>query len=738
MSSQFALRRAPLGSLPSSNTLNQRPNGLEDFSDAQLALAMPIRGQTCKKSIDGTSVCSNPAVKRNRGMCVHHGTFFVPKGKAAGTLCLGREFLRGGKDPKLCSCGKLKCREIGYPNDGLFRFPADEAHAKQWAQALVGANAIEQQRRVVDDRRNIRIAYWHFHEEHRFKNQLGKWELRESIDSFKDNEGKVWRPGVVPLKSLDSFIQETKSHRTPKLRLPPAESMTPVSWQSTVAPFYTLPSIMLATPHQSASITPPIGSESSTNMRVGDIYPSPVRKRIKSLENELQNERNLLLNERNRNLRLESAYRQISSDHLITRQKMADVHKELEKTLYEKKEGEREAAENCKHAYEHGLKEMEARWKEKFDKAEKEWALALVEAKKMTLGLRYEHFLDKGHMSKHVNVFFHFPSIHIIEAFLNAINIKRDDEDEGICSRLLRYSLVSRKERSAKEKLKDNVGDDNDVVVVNSSGPGKRGAPQKLHWKDEYLIFSTIHRGGLSQKQAESIFMVSDTLIGDIVHQYAVYLDRFFEKTMPNPKASEILSCYPDRFIFQFGHARIKMLLDCCDQSFEDPRFRAAHSVLYSVYHAQTGLKFGVGSTPTGVVPHSWCTEGYPSSLTDPNLVEASKVIKNNLRFGDIVEVDKAFLIECQCALLGIQVQRPTTMRDKQRQQSRGDTEKTQEVGNTRIIIEQVNRQGKSENRYFRGPVPISSKNIVSQMMRVGFMFANFKPAFIASQKSTS
>jgi hypothetical protein len=151
------------------------------------------------------------------------------------------------------------------------------------------------------------------------------------------------------------------------------------------------------------------------------------------------------------------------------------------------------------------------------------------------------------------------------------------------------------------------------------------------------------------------------------------------------------------------------------------------------------GAKFAIGCTPFGVVPHPWCSEAYPSSISDPNIVLASKIIQDNLRFGDIVEVDKAFLIECMCALWGVGVMRPTTMRDKQRQQSTGDTEKTQEIGNTRITIENVNRQGKTDNCYFCGLTPILSKDILTQLtqlMQVGFMFANFKPAFLARQDS--
>ena len=68
-------------------------------------------------------------------------------------------------------------------------------------------------------------------------------------------------------------------------------------------------------------------------------------------------------------------------------------------------------------------------------------------------------------------------------------------------------------------------------------------------------------------------------------------------------------------------------------------------------------------------------------------------------------------------------VLRPNTLRQGQAQQSAEDSELIHKVGNTRIIIEQVNEQGKTEHRYFRGPTPILQLTLVSHIMRVAFCF---------------
>jgi len=205
---------------------------------------------------------------------------------------------------------------------------------------------------------------------------------------------------------------------------------------------------------------------------------------------------------------------------------------------------------------------------------------------------------------------------------------------------------------------------------------------------------------------------------------------------MPNPTTKQLLRNYPSHFIDMFGNARIQMLLDCTDQHTQDSSLRQVHSNIFSQYHAQTGAKFGVGCTPLGCVPHAWHTEAYGSSISDDMLVNASEMLAL-LEAGAIVETDKGFLIENLAAKFGIQIYRPSTFRDNLKQQGRGNTEKTQTVGNTRIIIEQVNKEGKTEFRLFRGKFPIQMKDLLTPLMRNGFMMANFRrPKIIGRSKS--
>mmetsp|Transcript_5450 Transcript_5450/g.8959 ORF Transcript_5450/g.8959 Transcript_5450/m.8959 type:complete len:113 (-) Transcript_5450:215-553(-) len=60
-------------------------------------------------------------------------------------------------------------------------------------------------------------------------------------------------------------------------------------------------------------------------------------------------------------------------------------------------------------------------------------------------------------------------------------------------------------------------------------------------------------------------------------------------------------------------------------------------------------------------------------------------------------------------AALGLECIRPVKKLKNQTQQSAEDTALIQKVGNTRIVIDQVNAGAKMSGRYFNGVVPISA-----------------------------
>ena len=95
------------------------------------------------------------------------------------------------------------------------------------------------------------------------------------------------------------------------------------------------------------------------------------------------------------------------------------------------------------------------------------------------------------------------------------------------------------------------------------------------------------------------------------------------------------------------------------------------------------------------------------------------------------VEVDKGYLIENDCALLGIISIRPMKMMNGQQQQSKEDAALTQKVGKTRIVIEQCNGQMKQSTDFFNSKIQIKQIGLADRIFHSSFLLQNFKLPFI-------
>jgi hypothetical protein len=168
-------------------------------------------------------------------------------------------------------------------------------------------------------------------------------------------------------------------------------------------------------------------------------------------------------------------------------------------------------------------------------------------AKLLRTPLRYEHFLDDGLMVKYADAFFNLPNMEVVEAFLDAINICENKNDSGICSRLPRFRVVDFNERK-RQRTNKQKGSPSKPIKGLASVAGGGGRLRKLHWKDEFLICSMYHYGGLSQHQIAALFDMSITLVGDVVGAFTDYLDMFFARAMPNPSGEDLRRNYPDHF----------------------------------------------------------------------------------------------------------------------------------------------------------------------------------------------
>ena len=116
---------------------------------------------------------------------------------------------------------------------------------------------------------------------------------------------------------------------------------------------------------------------------------------------------------------------------------------------------------------------------------------------------------------------------------------------------------------------------------------------------------------------------------------------------------------------------------------------KTVNAVLYSPYKHSSTMKWLAGCCSIGSVSEDMIGAGRGRSISDLVATAVSKTLKY-VPFGMTmaVEVDKGFLIENECALLGINCVRPMKLLDGQAQQSAEDAALTQKVGKARIVVE--------------------------------------------------
>jgi len=196
------------------------------------------KGETC-----GVDDCKYPALRRNcqRGhnsgprCCVHCQNWFPTnqgKTNTRGHYLLGPQYLRPPEETagrNACICADKNCLGIGY-SPYMVSVTSDPSQHGQVVQAICGSlHSTDPCRKAIVEKlnrppRDVRIAPWHFHPNHRqFDADSGTWRLKpySSTQVFVDKENKKWHGMSPPNYSPSKFLSdEVGSNRIlPKDRL---------------------------------------------------------------------------------------------------------------------------------------------------------------------------------------------------------------------------------------------------------------------------------------------------------------------------------------------------------------------------------------------------------------------------------------------------------------------------------------------------------------------------------------
>ena len=191
-----------------------------------------------------------------------------------------------------------------------------------------------------------------------------------------------------------------------------------------------------------------------------------------------------------------------------------------------------------------------------------------------------------------------------------------------------------------------------------------------------------------------------------------------------------MLRAYPIRFIEADGHARNFLLVDGVENFSQQSSNVNVASSTHSDYKKHYTVKFlgccdSIGCTWDGTVP-----DGSTGRASDVMMTRDSKILRQ-VPFGHTVKVDKGFIVDNIAAAEGVVVDRPQKRLKKQVQQTTVDTSQTQKVGNTRIVVENINGEVKGGIRYLNVLIPCLQFGIILQVVQVGYLLQNFKKSII-------
>jgi hypothetical protein len=172
------------------------------------------------------------------------------------------------------------------------------------------------------------------------------------------------------------------------------------------------------------------------------------------------------------------------------------------------------------------------------------------------------------------------------------------------------------------------------------------------------------------------------------------------------------------------------MLLDAFEVFAQEAHNPNVSSSTHSDYKKHCTVKFLGGVDPIGCSWAGTVPDGSPGKASDPIMTRDTQILRQ-VHYGNTCKVDKGFIVDDIGSSEGVVIDRPQVRKRGQVQQSAYDTAQTQKLGNTRIIVENVNGELKLQIRWLNVLIPCSQFGIVSQVVRVGYLLQNFKKAII-------
>ena len=179
---------------------------------------------------------------------------------------------------------------------------------------------------------------------------------------------------------------------------------------------------------------------------------------------------------------------------------------------------------------------------------------------------------------------------------------------------------------------------------------------------------------------------------------------------------------------FQDKFPKCRCIIDCTEIVCEVPQSLIDSTSMHSHYKGRVILKAMLGIEPAG--GNTFISQLYPGSTSDREIVLRSGFLNPALWTpGDVILADKWFTIQDLFQALGVVVNIPTFLRDRQQMETH-EVVYTQQIANNHIHVERAIQRVKSF-QILNGVVPMTLFGSINQIWSVCCMLANFQDPII-------
>ena len=179
-------------------------------------------------------------------------------------------------------------------------------------------------------------------------------------------------------------------------------------------------------------------------------------------------------------------------------------------------------------------------------------------------------------------------------------------------------------------------------------------------------------------------------------------------------------------------YPNVRCIIDCVEFKIETRSSLVFHKMMYSDYKSHTTVKTLVGIAPEG--GFTFISNIYHVSISGKEAVVKKGFLNPDLwEQGDIVMVDRGFLIEHYLKPLGVGLEIPNILKGRD-QFTIKETIKSQQIANERIHVERIIQRLKCYHIFDR-VLAINMLRSLNQIISVCALLSNFQEPILKKTK---